>query len=46
MSDFFCDPLEDNKLYRVIHVKWRAWPDKNATQNTIYKAISIPITLS
>jgi hypothetical protein len=26
-------------LYRIIHVRWRAWPGKNATQNTIYKVI-------
>jgi hypothetical protein len=33
--------------YRVIQDDdWRAWPCKDATQNTIYKAISIPITLS
>jgi hypothetical protein len=24
--------------YMIIHVRWRAWPSKNATQNTFYKA--------
>jgi hypothetical protein len=35
-------------IYKLIHLYfcWPAWPGKNATQNTIYKAISIPITLS
>jgi hypothetical protein len=32
--------------YRIINVRWRAWPGKNATQNTIHKVILIPITLS
>jgi hypothetical protein len=33
-------------IYKLIHLYfcWPAWPGKNATQNTIYKAISIKIT--
>jgi hypothetical protein len=33
-------------IYRVIHIRRRACPGKNATQKAIHKAISIPITLS
>jgi hypothetical protein len=28
-------------IYRVIHVRWRAWPGKNTTQNTLYKAFIV-----
>jgi hypothetical protein len=33
--------LQKLHLYRVIHVRWRARPGKNATQKTFYKALLV-----
>jgi hypothetical protein len=32
---------KDANIYRVIHVRWRAWPGTNRTENTLYKAFIV-----